>query len=168
MYWSTVFTNTLQQPVPVDADPLRQLIKAALNCVIIDHCCRCSLALTAGDASVCGRLDGGWEGGIPDSLPFPQVWSQPCGRCSLQRASGAEQQIWCLLLQAQRYYGSTAERVCRSVGDLIALFQLYKASNYWKLLPLWAHTLNQRTVKGECSLTRITGLSWSNSSSFGA
>lgn len=78
--------------------------------LVINHlsCCRrSSLVLTAGDASVRGRLDGGGEGGIPDPLPLGQVWRQPRRPGYLQRTCGPEQQVWRLLLQAQRYYIST-------------------------------------------------------------
>lgn len=67
-----------------------------------------SLLMTAGDASVRGRLDGGREGGIPDSLPLSQVRRKSRWLGYVRRTCGPEQQIWCLLLQAQRYCGSTA------------------------------------------------------------
>lgn len=63
----------------------------------------CSAVLTAGDASVCGRLDGGRKGGVPHPLPVGQLWSQPRGPGYLQRTGGPEQQVRRLLLQAQRF-----------------------------------------------------------------
>lgn len=68
---------------------------------------RSSLVLTAGNASVRGRLDGGGAGGIPDPFPLGQVRGQPRGPGYIQRTCGPEQQVRRLLLQAQRYYGST-------------------------------------------------------------
>lgn len=83
-----------------------ELVVSHLSC-----CCHPSLVLTAGDASVRGRLDGGGEGGIPDPLPLSQVWKQPRGPGYDGRPCGPERQIRRLLLQAQRYYGRTVSVV---------------------------------------------------------
>lgn len=82
----------------------------------------CFLVLTARDASVRGRLDGGGEGGIPNSLPLGEMWGEPRGPGYLQRTSGPEQQIRRLLLQAQRYYG--AECLCSNRGRSALLTDL--------------------------------------------
>lgn len=92
---------------------------------------------TAGDASVRCRLDGGREGGIPDSLPLGQVWWKSCWLGYVPRTCGPEQQIWCLLLQAQRYFFCCFFRLQFCHWDSVCNCVSYRSTGILKTQPVF-------------------------------
>lgn len=101
------------------------------------HVFLASPALTVGIAPVCGWLDGGGEGRLPNLFPLVKVWREPRGPGHVQRACGSEQQVRRLLLQAERYQNHVVQRrthththtSCIYTG-LIRAFKVLKSLSY--------------------------------------